>query len=314
MASFFVFCCSICLDHASEPPLPICIQRAVLLPKHFGGISPKRSMGEQTQIRISDSADVEGAFLICCFPSVGMVSSIIGQYLLEHLDLNFSGAISDSRMPAISLVQDGRPMPPVRIYSGTPICKLENCDKVVLISSEFKVGGELAFSMRDAILEWAKENKITQGMFIDAFAKKGSPPPDPSSGEPIVEYEDTPEIDFVGVAATVDGIKLIESMEVPLLEQGLIGGMSGVVLGEARRIGMNLFSILVEADPRFPDARAASALIEKLDNLLSVVDLDTAPLLEEAERIEAQIKSMLEHQLQSQNNGKNSVPNSMLYG
>jgi uncharacterized protein len=271
-------------------------------------------MGERTQIRISDSADVKEAFLICCFPSVGMVSSIVGQYLLEHLNLNFSGAISDERIPAISLVQDGRPMPPVRIYSGTPICKLENCDKVVLISSEFKVGGELAFSMRDAILEWANENKITQGIFIDAFAKKGSPPADPTSGDPIVEYEDTPEIDFVGVAATLDGIKIIDSMKIPLLEQGLIGGMSGVVLGEARRLGLNMFSILVEADPRFPDARAASALIEKLDELLSVVNLDTTPLIEEAERIEAQIKSMLEHQLQSQKGSKDGGPNSMLYG
>jgi len=272
-------------------------------------------MGERTQIKISENADVENAFLICCFPSVGMVSSIVGQYLLEHLKLNFSGAISDDRIPAISLVKDGRPMPPVRIYSGTPICKLENCDKVVLISSEFKVGGELAFSMRDAILKWAKEHKITQGIFIDAFAKKGSPPPDPSSGEPIVEYDDNPdEIDFVGVAATLNGLKLLKSMEIPLLEQGLIGGMSGVVLGEARRMELNMFSILVEADPRFPDARAASALIEKLDGLLSVVDLDTAPLIEEAERIEEQIKNMLEHQLQTQGTKKDGSPNSMLYG
>jgi uncharacterized protein len=272
-------------------------------------------MGERTQIKISDSADVKNAFLICCFPSVGMVSSIVGQYLLEHLDLNFTGAISDDRIPAISLVKDGRPMPPVRIYSGAPICKLEDCDKVVLISSEFKVGGELAFSMRDSILEWAKENDITQGIFIDAFAKKGSPPADPNAGEPIVEYDDNPdEIDFVGVAATVKGLKLIKSMDIPILEQGLIGGMSGVVLGEARRMGLNMFSILVEADPRFPDARAASALIEKLDGLLSVVDLDTKPLIEEAERIEDQIKSMLENQLQSQEAGKDGTPNSMLYG
>lgn len=293
---------------------PIITIGEVLLPKHFGGITIKRGMGEGTEINISEVADVENAFLICCFPSVGMVSSIVGQYLLEHLNLNFTGAISDNRIPAISLVKDGRPMPPVRIYSGTPICKVEKCDKVVLISSEFKVGGELAFSMRDEILKWAKKNKITQGIFIDAFAKKGSPPADPNAGEPIVEYEDTPEIDFVGVAATLEGLKIIEKMDIPILEQGLIGGMSGVVLGEARRLGLNMFSILVEADPRFPDARAASALIEKLDDLLSVVDLDTTPLIEEAERIEEQIKSMLEHQLQSQNTNGDNGPNNMLYG
>ena len=112
----------------------------------------------------------------------------------------------------------------------------------------------------------------------------------------------------------MDGVELIEKMGIPLLEQGLIGGMSGVVLGEARRLGLNMFSILVEADPRFPDARAACALIEKLDDLLSVVDLDTTPLIEEAERIEEQIKSMLEAAESSQNSSNNSSPNSMLYG
>ena len=53
----------------------------------------------------------------------------------------------------------------------------------------------------------------------------------------------------------------------------------------------------------------------------ATVFVDGAPMhgsviagLEEAERIEAQIKSMLEHQLQAQNNSKDGSPNSMLYG
>jgi len=266
------------------------------------------------RIRMSSIIDTKDAMLISCFPSVGMVSSIVAHYLIEHLDLRFVGSIRDSRIPAVCLVQDGRPMPPIRIYAGEPVCKVDMCDKVLLVVSEFKVGGELAFDLCDALLEWSDGAGISATVLIDAFAKKGSQPPNSAEGEPIVEYEDTPEIDFVGVGAIQDATEVIEKMDIPLLEQGLIGGMTGVLLGEGRRAKLNMLSILVEADPRFPDARAAAALIEKLDTLLPVVELDTTPLVEEAERIEEQIRSMMEHQLQLTEDASEGSSNSMLYG
>jgi uncharacterized protein len=51
---------------------------------------------------------------------------------------------------------------------------------------------------------------------------------------------------------------------------------------------------MVEADPRWPDARAAATLIETLNKLLPTIDLPHQPLLEEAELLESQIKSMME--------------------
>ena len=50
----------------------------------------------------------------------------------------------------------------------------------------------------------------------------------------------------------------------------------------------------VEADPRFPDARAAATLIERLNAYLPAIDLPHQPLIEEAEFLEAQIKSMMD--------------------
>ena len=42
-------------------------------------------------------------------------------------------------------------------------------------------------------------------------------------------------------------------MNVLLLQQGVIKGINASILGEARRRGLDLMSIMVEADPRFPD-------------------------------------------------------------
>jgi predicted ATP-grasp superfamily ATP-dependent carboligase len=74
-------------------------------------------------------------------------------------------------------------------------------------------------------------------------------------------------------------------------------------------------AILAEADPRFPDARAAAELISHLNELLPAVELDQAPLIEEAERLEEQLKMMMETHLSAVDGGEPSAAtSSMLYG
>ena len=73
-------------------------------------------------------------------------------------------------------------------------------------------------------------------------------------------------------------------------------------------------ALLVEADPSYPDARAAAKLIELLDKLLPNIKLDTEPLIEEAERIEKQIKSMMESRLQPGSTDVSDTTDTMLYG
>ena len=72
---------------------------------------------------------------------------------------------------------------------------------------------------------------------------------------------------------------------------------------------------MAEATGGIPDARAAARVIEKLNKLLPAMELDTEPLLEEAERIESQIKAMMEHQLGTAGDEhEDDGPNAMLYG
>jgi predicted ATP-grasp superfamily ATP-dependent carboligase len=66
------------------------------------------------------------------------------------------------------------------------------------------------------------------------------------------------------------------------------------MLSEGASRGRNIMSIMVEADPRFPDSRAAAVIIEHLNKMLPVIDLDHGPLLEEAKKLEEQIRSMMD--------------------
>lgn len=262
-------------------------------------------------VRINAEVPTDNALVVACFPSVGMVSSVVAHFLIDHLQLEFIGGVVDPRLPALTLVQDGVPLPPIRAYAGKPKCTIEGCDQVILLMSELVVPEALAHDIVWAMFEWSKEQKIVAGVVIDAFAKSGMKA-NLNGAEPVIEYEDTEGIDIVGIGANDKSRKMLEGMNIPLLQQGVIKGINASILGEARRRGLDLMSIMVEADPRFPDARAAATLIENLNNLLPAIDLPHEPLIQEAEFLEAQLQSMMEGANIETPEGGSS--NSMLYG
>jgi uncharacterized protein len=261
-------------------------------------------------LRINTTIESENAMVITCFPSVGMVSSIVAHYLIDHLDLEFVGGLVDDRLPALALIQEGVPLPPIRAYAGKPQCTIDGCDQVILLMSEMVVPESLVHKIVWALFEWSKEHKLLAGVVVDAFAKAGMKS-SMDGVDPVVEYEDTEAIDVVGIGCNDSVRAILKEMEIPLLESGVIRGMNAGILSEASRRGIGTMSIMVEADPRFPDARAAAALIERLNNLLPM-DLPQEPLIAEAELLEAQLKAMMEAAGGSEQGSPAS--NAMLYG
>ena len=85
---------------------------------------------EGTLVKIRADVITEEALVITCFPSVGMVSSIVGHYLIDNLDLEFVGGVVDPRLPPLTLVTDGKPMPIIRAYAGKPECRLRDVTKL----------------------------------------------------------------------------------------------------------------------------------------------------------------------------------------
>jgi uncharacterized protein len=225
--------------------------------------------------------------------------------------LEFVGGLVDDRLPALAMINQGVPLPPIRAYAGKPKCNIEGCDQVILLMSEMVVPESLVHKIVWALFEWSKEHQLLAGVVVDAFSKGGM-----KSGmdgvEPVVEYDDTEGIDVVGIGCNETVRSMLKEMNIPLLETGVIRGMNAGILSEASRRGLGTMSIMVEADPRFPDARAAAALIEKLNTLLPSIDLPQEPLLAEAELLEAQISALMESAGESQKSSP--ATNAMLYG
>ena len=75
---------------------------------------------EGPSVKINAEVSTENALVVACFPSVGMVSSVVAHFLIDHLELEFIGGVVDPRLPALTLVDKGVPLPPIRAYAGNP--------------------------------------------------------------------------------------------------------------------------------------------------------------------------------------------------
>jgi uncharacterized protein len=234
-------------------------------------------MGDAIQIYELRRMDLRGATVIDGFPSVGLVSSIVANYLINALQLVQIGIMDSPFFPTVALVREGRPMNPVRIYAGGKMDVEE--DRLVVFISEFQPPPNLIKGIASTVLDWAQDQRCVQlvcpeGLIVDREAGENR------------------EVEVYGIGSTDRSNELLKKNGVAMFEEGVITGVAGVLLNEGRKRDFDVMTLLSEAHPDYPDARAAARVIETIDKLLLHTALDAKPLYEEAERIENQLKSI----------------------
>lgn len=273
--------------------------------------------------------DLRDAVVVDGFPSVGLVSTITANYLITALGLKQIGVLDSVYFPTVSVVRNAEPLNPVRIYAGDLKPQDEGGKhRIVVFISEFQPPANLIKMIASTMLDWMMEQGTgtlisPEGLVIDR-QEGGIPIPEPEDDDEEEEKEekeekddktDTPEEKergpAYGIASTKQGTKKLQELGIPLFEEGVISGVAGVLLNEGKRRNYDVISILAEAKPDFPDARAAAQVIETLTMLIPEMEVDVEPLYSEAENIEAKIKSM--HK-QAGPDPKKGVPLPSMYG
>lgn len=236
-------------------------------------------MPENVYIYELKRVDLKGATVIDGFPSVGLVSSIVANYIINSLHLELVGIMDSVYFPTVSLIRDGQPTNPVRIYSGQ---KKGSEDQIAVFISEFQPPPNLIKLIASTMIDWAQEQRCKlllcpEGLIIDR--KENS-------------EDDTEKIDVYGVGSTEKASELLKTNNITIFEEGVITGVAGVLLNEGKKREFDVISLLSEAHPDYPDARAAARVIDAIDKILLHTQLDAKPLYEEAERIELQLKAI----------------------
>jgi len=229
----------------------------------------------QEDVEIIDflETDLSDATVIAGFPSIGLVSTIAANYLIDALNLKQIGCVKSSQFPALSVVHTAEPLSPVRIYSGNQ----GNGKKIVVFVSEFKPKPHLINSISDAIMAWASKHKCRCLISPEGMVVEGK------------EEQPGNTVDAYAIGSTENARAMLMSKNIAQFKNGIIAGVSGVLLNLGKQADFEVISILAEAHPNYPDAKAAAAAINVMA-LIMGIEINVTPLYEESERIEKQLQ------------------------
>ena len=248
-------------------------------------------MSNDIIIHQTSGKDFKGSTFICGLPGVGLVGNIVANFLVNNLKLEQVGIIDGAVFPSISVVKDGIPNHPMRLYAGEQICNDGKCNQIVICVSDFVPPASATKDLVDCIFNWAKEKGCTGFIIGEGFS--------------IPQKKDDKNGIVYGVSSTKASKDWVSNAKVTPFEFGTIGGFTGAMLNQGRLRSVNVLGLLAEVEEDVPDALAASKIIEAIDKLLLEIDLDPKPLLEEAASLEKELQKVTE-QVPSDTN--NSVP------
>lgn len=232
-------------------------------------------MPDGIEYRKFDNVNLEGGTIVDGIPSVGLVSTIVANYLINVMDLEQVGAFESDLFPPTSMIHDTLPKLPVRVYASEE----HNC---AIVLAEFTPPSEQARAIARAIIDFAQNQGCDRIL---------SP-----EGIPYTEFDEETEDANIreprvfSVGSTASARLKLGNLEIPQLASGMITGVGGVLLNEGSWRHLDVIAILSEAREKVPDARSAAKIIEVIDRFFPEIVVEAEPLYQQAEEIEHRLK------------------------
>jgi len=226
-------------------------------------VSPK------IRVRELKPLNLEGGYLIDGFPSVGFSSAIATESMIHTSQFELAGVIDSESFPPISIVKNGEPNFPTRIFVN------ENL-KVGIFLSFLTLDQSLHRVTAKTMLKWAKEHKI--GLIVSSVAIKT-----PDGNE-----------EMMGIGSTDAARVKIKEAGLKVLEHGTIPGIPGTLLNEGRMFEQDVIVIVFHTNGEGPDFKSSAQLCMAMSKLIPGATCDIPSLQKEAEKAEITIKETQE--------------------
>jgi len=219
------------------------------------------------RIRIKElrPINLEGGYLIDGFPSVGFTSAIATESMIQTSQFSLAGIIDSDSFPPMSLIKEGKPNYPTRIFVNDDL-------KVSVFLSYLTLHESLHREVAKTMLKWAKKQKIE--LIVSSMAVKSM---DKIEG-------------IVAVGITDSARTKLKKSGLKVLEYGTVPGIPGMLLNEGSLIGQDVIVILFHSDGTGPDFRSSAELCIGMSQLIPGTSCDISLLHKEAEKAEQSIK------------------------
>ncbi|MFB5631841.1 MAG: proteasome assembly chaperone family protein [Nitrosopumilus sp.] len=209
--------------------------------------------------------NLEGGYLIDGFPSAGFSSAIATESMVHTSQFELAGIIDSDIFPPISIIKDGNPNYPSRIFVNEEL-------KVGVFLSYLTLDQALHKVMAKTMLKWAQKHKI--GLVVSSIAVKS-----PDGGE-----------ELIGIGSTNSAREKIRNAGLKVLEHGTVPGIPGTLLNEASITGQDVIVIIFHTSGEGPDFKSSAQLCLAMSKLIPGTSCDIPALQQEAEKAETVIK------------------------
>lgn len=231
--------------------------------------------------------DFRDAIVLDGFPSIGLVSSIVSNYLQTLLRLEYVGFIDSPHFPSVTFIRDGIPTAPARLYARTDATPQDT--QLAIFTSEFQPNQNITKHLGQFIIDWATEQKCKMIVSVGGLVIEREKN---DKDEAAVEAD---QVAVYGIASTPRAEKYLAEADVEPFIEGVITGTSGMLLREGKKRGFDVIVLLTEARQNVADAKAAVLLATAIDDMVLKMNLELDPLLKEAEKLEEKLAA-LKHQ------------------
>ncbi len=217
------------------------------------------------KIKELKTLNLEGGYLIDGFPSVGFSSAIASESMIHTSKFELAGIIDSDSFPPISIIKDGKPNYPTRIFVNEDL-------KVGVFLSYLTIDQSLNRTVAKTMLKWAKKHKI--GLIVSSVAIKS-----PDGNEKMKAIGST---DSARAKITEAGLKV--------LEHGTVPGIPGMLLNEGCMTEQDVIVIIFHTDGKGPDFKSSAELCMAMSQLIPGASCNIPSLQKEAEKAEVIIK------------------------
>lgn len=206
-------------------------------------------------------ADLNSPVIFAGFVGAGLVGPLAVGHLAESLGMSEIGMMRSRHLPPSTVFMQGRLRHPFRFYASGD-------GRICAIICEITLRMEGLYSLVSAILDWAALKGSKEIVILDGVAS--------------TEHDEK-----AYCAAEEDLVRTMAERDIDMIPQGFITGIPGGILNECLVREIRGLTLLAKADGAAPDSAAAATLIEAVNRLYEM-DIDTAPLREESDRIHSE--------------------------
>jgi uncharacterized protein len=219
--------------------------------------------------------NLRGGTILDGFPSTGLVNAIAIECLIRSTRTELAAILDSSEFPPISLVVDGRPQFPARVYVNESL-------KVAFFISELDIHPRMQKEAARTILQWAIDNECKTIISSASVTRKQEQAPDRS----LISSE------ISALGSTDAARERIAQKGLVQIRTGVLSGIPAILLNEASWKGVDVIVMIVNTASNSPDFGAATLLSEAISKIVPGIHCDIETVMKEGELIENNMKEL----------------------